>query len=158
MEDFMPGPLTALSEDEQMFKEMLDEIAADQVAPKVAEMDASAKLDADIPKMLFEQDLMGIEIPEKFGGAEQTFFMSCLAVERLSKVDPSVGVLTDVQNTLVNNAFLRWGNEAILSKYLPLLATERVGAYALSEAGLGLRCFCPCHESRRQRQSLFAQR
>jgi alkylation response protein AidB-like acyl-CoA dehydrogenase len=141
MEDFMPGPLTALSEDEQMFKEMLDEIAADQVAPKVAEMDASAKLDADIPKMLFEQDLMGIEIPEKFGGAEQTFFMSCLAVERLSKVDPSVGVLTDVQNTLVNNAFLRWGNEAILSKYLPLLATERVGAYALSEAGSGSDAF-----------------
>ena len=141
MTEFISYPLTVLSEDEEMFKEMLHDFAGDQVGPKAAAMDAEAKMDPNIPKMLFEQDMMGIEIPESYGGAEQSFFMACLAVEVMSQYDPSVGVLVDVQNTLVANAFLRWATDEIKNKYLPQLASSKIGAYALSESGSGSDAF-----------------
>jgi butyryl-CoA dehydrogenase/short/branched chain acyl-CoA dehydrogenase len=104
-------------------------------------MDEEAKLRPDLIRQCFDLGLMGIEIPEKFGGAGATFFMSILAVEELARVDASLAVLVDVQNTLVNNALLRWGSEAQKAKYFPRLATEWVGAYALSEAGSGSDAF-----------------
>jgi alkylation response protein AidB-like acyl-CoA dehydrogenase len=104
-------------------------------------MDDESRIDPSIISQLFELGLMGIEIPEKYGGAETTFFMSILAIEVLSSVDPSIAVVVDVQNTLVNNAFLRWGNEELNNKYFSQLASEKIGAYALSEAGSGSDAF-----------------
>jgi alkylation response protein AidB-like acyl-CoA dehydrogenase len=104
-------------------------------------MDDEQKIDPSIPPELFEMGLMGIEIPEKYGGAETSFFMSILAVEAISTIDPSVAVMVDVQNTLVNNAFLRWGSEDLNKRYLPQLASEKIGAYSLSEAGSGSDAF-----------------
>lgn len=141
MSEILNLPLTALSEDEQMFKEMLNDFARDKISPLAAKMDAEGKMDSSIPKMLFEQDLMGIEIPEKFGGAEQSFFMACLAIEVISQYDPSVAVVVDVQNTLVANAFLRWGSEELQAKYLPQFVSNKIGAYALSESGSGSDAF-----------------
>jgi alkylation response protein AidB-like acyl-CoA dehydrogenase len=141
MSEYIPTPLTVLNEDEEMFKEMLEDFAGDQLTPRAAKMDADAKMDPEVIKMLFEQDLMGIEVPEKLGGAEQSFFMACLAVEVLSQFDPSVGVLVDVQNTLVSNAFLRWATEDQKNKYFPQLTSGKIGAYALSESGSGSDAF-----------------
>jgi len=104
-------------------------------------MDEAAKLDDDLLPMLFEMGLMGIEIPEEHGGAGASFFTSILIVEELSRIDPAVGVLVDVQNTLVINAFNRWANDEQKARFLPKLATETVGAYALSEAGSGSDAF-----------------
>jgi len=98
-------------------------------------------MDPDLFPQLFELGLMGIEIPEQYGGAESSFFTAVLIVEELSRVDASVGVLVDVQNTLVNNALIRWGNDDLKAKYLPQLASEKIGAYALSEAGSGSDAF-----------------
>jgi alkylation response protein AidB-like acyl-CoA dehydrogenase len=136
-----PGALTVLSEEENLFRETVASFAADQVRPLVAEMDRESKLDPAILRECFELGLMGIEIPEEYGGSGGSVFMSCLAVEELSRVDPSVGVVVDVQNTLVANAFLRWATEEQKKKYLPKLAEEWVGAYALSEAGSGSDAF-----------------
>ena len=99
------------------------------------------EVDPSLLPMLFELGLMGIEVPEEFGGADSTFFTSILVVEELSRIDPSVGTLVDVQNTLVINALKRWGNDELNARYFPLLATEMVGAYALSEAGSGSDAF-----------------
>src|SRR5687767_12793701 len=104
-------------------------------------MDEEAKIPRHLIDALFELGVMGIEVPETFGGAGGTFFHAVLAVEALSRVDPSIGVLVDVQNTLVINAFLRWGNDDIKQRYLPGLASKTVGAYALSEAGSGSDAF-----------------
>lgn len=134
-------PLTQLSEDEQMFRASVREFAEGELRPRVEEMDEHAKLDPTLIKQCFDLGLMGIETPEEFGGAGASFFSAILAVEELSRVDASVGVLVDVQNTLVNNALLRWGNPEQQKKYLPQLAGERVGAYALSEAGSGSDAF-----------------
>lgn len=134
-------PLTDLSEDERMFREQVRGFAEEKVRPLVAKMDEEAKLQPELIRQCFDLGLMGVEIPEKFGGAGATFFMSILAVEELARVDASLAVLVDVQNTLVNNALLRWGNEAQKAKYFPKLATEWVGAYALSEAGSGSDAF-----------------
>jgi alkylation response protein AidB-like acyl-CoA dehydrogenase len=134
-------PLTKLSEDEQFFYETVRDFAREKVQPLVRKMDDEAKMDPSVPKQLFEMGLMSIEIPEQFGGAGSSFFMSILAVEAMSTVDPSVGVMIDVQNTLVNNAFMRWGSDAVKEKYLPLLGAEKIGAYALSEAGSGSDAF-----------------
>ena len=139
-ETSMP-PLTQLTEDEQMLKEAAAEFADTMIKPKVHEMDEAAKLDPDLIKQFFEMGFMGIEIPEKYQGGGGSFFMSILAIEQISRVDASVGVFMDVQNTLVNNAFLRWGSDELNEKYLPLLATEKVGAYCLSEAGSGSDAF-----------------
>lgn len=133
--------LTQLSEDEQMFQEMVYQFAKDEVGPLVHEMDKNQAMNKGLIGKLFELGLMGVEIPEEFGGAEGTFFMSCLGVEAVSRVDGSIGVLVDVQNTLVINALLRWANDDQKAKFLPKMATDTVGAYALSEAGSGSDAF-----------------
>lgn len=135
------APLTHLTEDESMLRDAAADFAKSVIAPKVHEMEKNAKLDKDIIKQFFEMGLMGIDIPEEYGGAGGTFMMSILAIEEISKVDASVGVFMDVQNTLVNNAFVRWGSEDVKQRYLPLLAQSKVGAYALSEAGSGSDAF-----------------
>ena len=135
------GPLTTLSEDEQMFRSSVREFAEGELRPRVESMDEHGKLDPDLVKHCFDLGLMGIETPEEYGGAGATFFTAILAVEELSRVDASVGVLVDVQNTLVNNALIRWGSEEQKKRYLPKLASEHVGAYALSEAGSGSDAF-----------------
>src|SRR3989442_808799 len=134
-------PLTTLSEDERMFRASVREFAEGEVRPRVETMEEHAKLDPTLVKQCFDLGLMSIETPEEYGGAGASFFTAILAVEELSRVDASVGVLVDVQNTLVNNALIRWGNEEQKKKYLPQLATEHVGAYALSEAGSGSDAF-----------------
>jgi alkylation response protein AidB-like acyl-CoA dehydrogenase len=134
-------PLTVLAEDEQIFRDSIREFAAAQVAPLVREMDEQAKIPRALIDKLFDLGVMGIEVPEAYGGAGGRFFHSVLAVEELSRVDPSVGVLVDVQNTLVINALLRWGQDDIKKRFLPRLAADTVGAYALSEAGAGSDAF-----------------
>ena len=134
-------PLTALSEDEQMFRDSVREFAEGEIRKRVEEMDEKGQLDPALTKQCFELGLMGIETPEEFGGSGGTFFQAILAVEELSRVDASVGVLVDVQNTLVNNALIRWGNPEQKTKYLTQLAGEKIGAYALSEAGSGSDAF-----------------
>jgi alkylation response protein AidB-like acyl-CoA dehydrogenase len=133
--------LTLLGEDEEMFRASVREFAEGELRPRVEAMDEHGKLDPALIKQCFDLGLMGIETPEEYGGAGASFFTAIIGVEELSRVDASVGVLVDVQNTLVNNALLRWGNEEQKKKYLPQLASERVGAYALSEAGSGSDAF-----------------
>jgi alkylation response protein AidB-like acyl-CoA dehydrogenase len=134
-------PLTCLSEDEKIFKEMVSSFAQENIKPLVKKMDEEAKFDKELIKKFFEQGFMGIEIPEEFGGSGSTFFNSILLVEEFSKVDPSAGVLVDVQNTLVNNAIIRWGSDELKKKYLTKLSQESVGSYALSESGSGSDAF-----------------
>ncbi|HSC27769.1 MAG TPA: acyl-CoA dehydrogenase family protein, partial [Vicinamibacterales bacterium] len=134
-------PLTVLADDEVMFRNSVREFAEAQVRPLVREMDEHAKIPASLVEQLFQLGVMGIEIPEAFGGSGGRFFHSVLAVEELSRVDPSIGVLVDVQNTLVINALLRWGSDDVKRRYLPKLASATVGAYALSEAGSGSDAF-----------------
>ncbi len=133
--------LSTLSEQEQLFQEAVRDFATSEIAPKVSEMDEARQMDPAIVGQLFELGLMGIEIPEEFGGTGADFFTSVLVVEELSKVDPSVGVIVDVQNTLVINALLRWGSDDIKKRYFPRLAADTVGAYCLSEAGSGSDAF-----------------
>jgi len=135
------APLTQLTEEETLFSESVRRFAQDEVAPLVRRMDEEQHMDAGLLRKLFELGLMGIEIPEEFGGSGGTFFDSVLAVELLSAVDPAVGLVVDVQNTLVASALLRWGTAAQKHKYLTRLAAETVGAYALSEAGAGSDAF-----------------
>jgi alkylation response protein AidB-like acyl-CoA dehydrogenase len=135
------APLTVLNEEEAMFRDAVRQFADEQVRPLVNRMDEEQRMDAGLIPQFFEMGLMGIEVPEEHGGAGASFFTAVLVVEELSRVDASVGVFVDVQNTLVNNAFLRWGSEEIKAKYLPQLTGERVGAYALSEAGSGSDAF-----------------
>ena len=134
-------PLTLLAEDELIFRDSVRQFANAQVRPLVREMDEHAKIPKTLVDQLFELGVMGIEIPDSYGGAGGTFFHSVLAVEELSRVDPSIGVLVDVQNTLVINALLRWGNKEVKQRFLPRLAADTVGAYALSEAGSGSDAF-----------------
>ena len=134
-------PLTSLSEDEQLFRDNIRQFAEERVRPLVKEMDEKQVMDSGLIQELFQLGVMSIEIPEQFGGGGGTFFEAILAVEEISKVDPSVGVLVDVQNTLVINALLRWGTEEQKRKYLSKMATDTVGAYALSEAGSGSDAF-----------------
>ena len=134
-------PLTNYSEDEEMFRASVREFAEGEIRARVEEMDEHAKMSPEIIKHLFDLDLMGVETPEEYGGAGASFFTAIIGVEELSRVDPSVGVLMDVQNTLVNNALIRWGNAEQKRKYLTRLATDTVGAYALSEAGSGSDAF-----------------
>jgi butyryl-CoA dehydrogenase/short/branched chain acyl-CoA dehydrogenase len=141
LETYRSLPLTDLSEDERMFKEQVRAFAEEKVRPLVHAMDEEATMSPDLIKGCFDLGIMGVEIPEKFGGAGATFFMSALVIEELARVDASLAVLVDVQNTLVNNAILRFGSEAMKAKYFPKLATRWVGAYALSEAGSGSDAF-----------------
>lgn len=135
------APINTFTEDEMMLKEASAEFAQTFIAPHVHQMDQEARLKPEIVTAFFEQGLMGIEIPEKYDGGGGSFFMSILAIEEISKVDASVGVFMDVQNTLVNNAFIKWGNDDIKQRFLPKLANEKVGAYALSEASSGSDAF-----------------
>ena len=138
----IPGaPLTLLSDEEQMFQESVREFAIEKIRPLVHQMDHDATMSKDLIKSFFELGIMGIEVPDQWGGAGSSFFNAVLVVEELSHVDASCGVLVDVQNTLVNNAFIRWGNEDQKSKYLTMLAADTVGAYALSEGGSGSDAF-----------------
>ncbi|MGE5086574.1 MAG: acyl-CoA dehydrogenase [Bacillota bacterium] len=133
--------LTTLSEDESAFRDAVRAFAESEIKPHVTHMDEKAEMNKDILKKLFEMGLMGIETPEKYGGAGSTFTMACLAVEEIGRVDGSVSVLVDVQNTLTTNAFLKWGNEAQKEKYLGAMASKWVGAYALSESSSGSDAF-----------------
>jgi len=135
------APLTQLSEEELMFQQSVRDFAIEKIRPLVHKMDHEATMDRDLIRSFFELGIMGVEVPEQFGGAGSTFFTSVLVVEELSHVDASCGVLVDVQNTLVNNAILRWGNRDQHSKYFPRLSSNTVGAYALSESGSGSDAF-----------------
>src|SRR6476660_4613846 len=136
-----PSPLTTLTEDEVLFRDNVRQFAEDKVRPLAKEMDEKGVFDHGLVEQFFQLGLMGIEVPEQFGGAGGTFFEAILAVEELSRADASAGVVVDVQNTLVNNALLRWGTPEQKKKYLPRMAMDCVGAYALSEAGSGSDAF-----------------
>jgi alkylation response protein AidB-like acyl-CoA dehydrogenase len=130
-----------LNEDERLFQGMVRGFAEEKVKPRVMDMDRAAQIPRDLIDQLFALGVMGIEIPTVYGGAGSTFFMAILAIEELARVDPAVAVCVDVQNTLVNNAFLRWSTPAQQERFLPRLARDTVGAYALSEAGSGSDAF-----------------
>jgi len=134
-------PLTILAEDERLLRDSVYEFADKEIRPLVREMDEHAKFTPALIEKLFALGVMAIEIPDSYGGGGASFFHSVLAVEALSRVDPSVGVMVDVQNTLVINALLRWGNDDIKKRFLPRMATDLIGAYALSEAGSGSDAF-----------------
>jgi alkylation response protein AidB-like acyl-CoA dehydrogenase len=137
----MTAPLTVLSETEEAFADHLRAFFKEAVGPHVHAMDKAQKIDPPVISQLFDMGLMGIEIPEQYGGAGGTFFMACLAVEEAAVVDPAISVMIDVQNTLVINAIRRWGNPEQHARYFPRLARDTVGAYALSESGSGSDAF-----------------
>ena len=136
-----PPPLVALTEDEVLFCDNIRRFAEEKIRPLVREMDEKGVFERSLIDQFFQLGLMGIEIPEQYGGAGGSFFESILAVEETSRVDASAGVVVDVQNTLVANALLRWSNEEQKKKYLPRVAADTVGAYALSEAASGSDAF-----------------
>ena len=133
--------LTILSEDEELFRGMVREFAENEIGPLVSKMDREMQIEPALLKTFFELGLMGIEIPETYGGSGASFFIAALAVEEVSRVDASLGVCIDVQNTLVNNALMRWATEEQKKRYLPRLAVDTVGAYALSEPDSGSDAF-----------------
>ncbi|HPI40695.1 MAG TPA: acyl-CoA dehydrogenase [Pseudobdellovibrionaceae bacterium] len=133
--------LTQFSEEEVAFRQAIQEFATSEILPQVNSMDEKAQMNPELIKKLFEMGLMGIESPENYGGSAATFTMACIAVEEIAKVDGSVSVLVDVQNTLVTNALIKWANENQKSKYLSKLSQEWVGAYALSESTSGSDAF-----------------
>ncbi len=137
----LPSPLTILSEEESMFRDAVAGFAQEEVQPRVAAMEAAAKIDKDLLPKYFDLGLMGIEVAEEYGGAAGTLFMVTLAVEEISKVDAAAAIVCDVQNTLVNYPISRYGSDAQKSKYLSLLTSKTVGAYALSESGSGSDAF-----------------
>lgn len=137
----LPAPLTTLTDDERLLRQSAREFALQELAPRARPMDEAARFDPALLSRLFAMGLMGVEVPERLSGGGGTFFHSVLVVEELSRVDPAVGVLVDVQNTLVVNALLRWGTDAQQRVWLPRLAADAVGAYALSEAGSGSDAF-----------------
>jgi short-chain 2-methylacyl-CoA dehydrogenase len=136
-----PRALTSLTDEESLFRQSVREFSHSQIRPLASEMDEAGKFSSDLIKQFFELGLMGIAIPEEYGGQGGSFFNSILAVEELSRVDASAGVIVDVQNTLVNNAIMIWASEEQKRRYCPRMATDTVGAYALSEAGSGSDAF-----------------
>ena len=134
-------PLTVLTEDERIFAQSVREFADAEIKPHVLAMDEEAAIRPEIVRHCFDLGLMGVEVPETYGGSGGSFFLACLAIEALARVDPSVCVLVDVQNTLVANVFLRWATEEQKRTFLPRLCNDTVGAYALSEAGSGSDAF-----------------
>jgi alkylation response protein AidB-like acyl-CoA dehydrogenase len=136
-----PAPLTVLTEDEEIFCKTVREFSAQEIAPRVAEMERNGCYDPELIPKLFDLGVMAIETPERWGGSGGTFFLSVLAVEEISRVDASVGVLVDVQNTLVANALLRWGSESLKERVLSKMASDTIAAYALSEAVSGSDAF-----------------
>ena len=145
-------PLTALAEDELLLQESVRAFAETVIAPRVAAMDAAATIPRDLIDQLFSLGVMGIPVPERLGGSGGTFFHAVVAVEALSRIDPAVAVLVDVQNTLVVNALLRWGTPEQQRQWLPGLTATRIGAYALSEAGSGSDAFALTTRARAQGQ------
>ena len=137
----MSNPLTLLNEEELAFREMIADFAKNEIAPLTMSMDESQQMNPELIKKFFELDIMGIEVPEEYGGIGSNFFNAILVIEELSRVDPAVAAMVDVQNTLVNNCILRWGSPALKAKYLPQLCSKKVGAYALSEADSGCDAF-----------------
>ena len=142
--------LSQLSEEEKLFQTTVRRFAREQIGPHVREMDEAGVFRKDIIRQFFELGLMGIEIPEEYGGQGGTFFQAVMAVEELSAVDPSAGVIVDVQNTIVNNAILRWANPEQKQRYLPRLAADTVASYALSEAGSGSDAFALATQAKDQ--------
>src|SRR5450755_552145 len=136
-----PAPITTLTEDEHLFRDNIRQFAEDKIRPLVKEMDEKGVFEKELLHQFFQLGLMGIEIPEQYGGGGGKFFEAILAVEEMSRVDASAGVVVDVQNTLVNNALLRWGSEEQKKRFLSKMAADTVGAYALSEAGSGSDAF-----------------
>ncbi len=136
-----PAPITSLTEDEILFRDNVRQFADDKIRPLAREMDEKGVFDKGLLEQFFQLGLMGIEIPEQYGGAGGKFFEAILAVEEFSRADASAGVIVDVQNTLVNNALVRWANPEQKKRYLPRMAADTVGAYALSEAGSGSDAF-----------------
>src|SRR5580698_4085738 len=136
-----PAPLTQLTEEEKMFQATVRKFARERIAPYVREMDDAAIFRKDLLKEFFDLGLMAIDVPEEYGGQGGYFFQSILAIEELARVDPSAAVIVDVQNTLFNNAIVRWANEDQKRKYLPRLGKDTVASYALSEAGSGSDAF-----------------
>ena len=134
-------PLTVLSNDEELFRDAVAGFAAEEVKPRVAAMERAGKIDPDLIAKYFAMGLMGIEVPEQYGGAAGSLFMVALAVEEVSKIDASAAILIDVQNTLVNYPITRYGSDALKAKYLPRLTSDTIGAYALSEPGSGSDAF-----------------
>jgi len=139
--DVPPTPITHLSETEMMMGESVSKFANDVVLPKAREMDEAEKMDPTVVESLFEQGLMGIEIPEEYGGAGMNFTAAIIAIEELARVDPSVSVMCDVHNTLVNTAILKYGSERLKKEWLPRLATDTVGSFCLSEPVSGSDAF-----------------
>jgi butyryl-CoA dehydrogenase/short/branched chain acyl-CoA dehydrogenase len=140
-ETLSPAPLSTLTAEEQIIQDTVRKFARKEIAPLVREMDEAQKMSPKIIQRLFDLGLMGIEIPEEYGGVGGSFFSSLLAVEEISAVDPAIGVLVDVQNTLTVNALLRWGTAAQKQQYLPRMATDTICSYALSEASSGSDAF-----------------
>src|SRR3984957_1973119 len=136
-----PAPLTTLTDEEQMFQQAVQRFARERIGPHVREMDAAGEFRKDLLREMFSLGLMGIEIPEEYGGQGGSFFQSVLAVEALGAVDPSAAVIVDVQNTIANNVIIRWGTDDQKRRYLPRLAGEMVASFALSEAGSGSDAF-----------------
>ena len=137
----MTPPLSVLSEEEEAFRDLVADFAAREIAPFRAAMDEAQQMRPELVRQLFELGVMGVEVPEAYGGAGSSFFNAILVIEELAKVDPSVAVLVDVQNTLVDNCLVNWASDAQKRRYLPRLCQDRVGAYALSEAGSGSDAF-----------------
>src|SRR5438067_9615632 len=135
------APLTVLSEEEAMFRDAVAGFAEEEVRPRVQQMERDGKIDPKLISKFFEMGLMGVEVPESLGGSDGTLMMVTLAVEEISKVDPAAAILMDVQNTLVNYPIRTYGSDVIKATYLPQLASEKVGAYALSEAASGSDAF-----------------
>jgi alkylation response protein AidB-like acyl-CoA dehydrogenase len=136
-----PAPLTVLSEEEDLFRQTVREFARTTVLPHVSEMDEAATMRPELIAACFELGLMGIEIPEAFGGAGGSFFLATLAIEELARIDASTAIYVDVHNTLVNNCLLRWGNDEQKARYLPRMAESLLGAFALSEPASGSDAF-----------------
>ena len=134
-------PLTVLADEEKMFQATVQRFARERIAPHVRQMDEAGVFRKELLKEMFALGLMGIEIPEEFGGQGGNFFQAVLAVEALAAVDPSAAVIVDVQNTIANNILLRWGNPEQKRRYLPKLAADTVASFALSEAGSGSDAF-----------------
>lgn len=146
-------PLTGLNEEETMLRDTVRQFAQQEIAPRVRAMDEAQKLDPEILRQLFELGLMAIEAPLELGGAGASFFSAVLAVEEISKVDPAVAVIVDVQNTLAVNALLRWATPDQQRLWLPRMAQQTVCAYALSEAGSGSDAFSLATQARRDGDS-----
>ncbi len=136
-----PSALTILSEEEVMFRDAIAAFAAEEVGPRVMAMEKAGRIDPELLPKYFELGLMGIEVPEEYGGAGGSLFMVTLAVEEISKIDAAAAIVCDVQNTLVNFPVVQYGSAEQKSRYLPRLNSETVGAYALSESGSGSDAF-----------------